>query len=107
MRERVYSMAPRAWGAVYRDHLSARTGEVSEDQAISHFEDIATEVLTAEGYPTVWKGIFISVFEICECDGDAVWETHEGKASGTWTLRWWPKAPSDQAQPEDADLASH
>jgi len=84
-------MVPRAWGHIYRDHLTAHVHSVSAEHAVVRFEEIATEVWEAEGYPTVWKGAFFAVFAVFECEGEAIWAPAPDERAGTWTLRWWPK----------------
>jgi hypothetical protein len=86
----IMKMLPRGWGQIYRDHLTVRLGAVSDERATVYFEDIAREVHEAEGYPTVWKGIFFAIFAIFDCEGEAIWNPDAKGPSGVWTLRWSP-----------------
>ena len=85
-------MVPRAWGHMYRDHLTARVEQVGGDRASVTFEDITPEVWAAEGYPTVWKGVFFAVFAIFDCEGEAIWAPEKERRAGTWQLHWWSKS---------------
>ncbi|MEM7152174.1 MAG: hypothetical protein AAF799_04990 [Myxococcota bacterium] len=84
-------MVPRAWGHIYRDHLTATAEVAGADRAIVSFEDIAREVWEAQGYPTVWKGAFFAIFAVFDCEGEAIWDPAKDQRAGTWTLEWWPK----------------
>jgi hypothetical protein len=84
-------MVPRAWGNVYRDHLTAVIEELDEQHAVLRFEDIAPKVHATLGYRTVWKGVLFAAFSFCEHEGDALWLPDVGQRSGTWELQWRPK----------------